>query len=50
MQNTFSDGTRRLILALMLGAMLVPFAPNTGSVAKQNNSSARIDAAHALVR
>ena len=51
MQIMFTGATRRLILALVLGATLVPLAPNTGAVvAKQQITAAeRIDIAHDLV-
>ena len=50
MQIIFTGATRRLILALLLGATLTPFAPNTGAVvAKQPITAAeRIDAAHQI--
>lgn len=40
---------RNLILALLLGAALVPFAPDTGTVVADTQFSHRIDTAHSLV-
>lgn len=40
---------RNLILALLLGAALVPFAPDTGIVVAETQFSHRIDTAHQLV-
>lgn len=46
------SAARRLLLALLLSALLVPFAPDTGSSvsAHQQSVGERIDTAHALVR
>jgi len=50
MQISFTGAARRLILALVLGATLVPLAPDTGAVvAKQQiTASERIDIAHTI--
>ncbi|BCJ89501.1 hypothetical protein IZ6_02360 [Terrihabitans soli] len=40
---------RNLILALLLGAALVPFAPDTGTVNADTQYSHRIDTAHRVV-
>jgi hypothetical protein len=40
---------RNLILALLLGAALVPFAPDTGTVSADTQFSHRIDTAHRIV-
>jgi len=40
---------RNLMLALLLGAALVPFAPDTGSVVADTQFSHRIDNAHKIV-
>jgi hypothetical protein len=40
---------RNLILALLLGAALVPFAPDAGTVSADTAFSHRIDTAHRLV-
>jgi hypothetical protein len=41
--------SRNLILALLLGVALVPFAPDTGKVVADTQFSHRIDTAHQLV-
>jgi hypothetical protein len=41
--------SRNLILALLLGIALVPFAPDTGTVVADTQFSHRIDTAHQLV-
>ena len=40
---------RNLVLALILGAALVPLAPDTGSVVAETQFSHRIDTAHDVV-
>lgn len=40
---------RNLILALLLGAALVPFAPDAGTVSAETQVSHRIDTAHRIV-
>jgi hypothetical protein len=49
MQFFVARASRNLILALLLGAALVPFAPDTGAVVAETQYSHRIDVAHQIV-
>jgi hypothetical protein len=49
MQILFARAWRNLILALLLGVILVPFAPDTGSVSADTQFSHRIETAHKIV-
>jgi hypothetical protein len=49
MPHSIARAWRNLILALLLGAALVPFAPDTGTVVAETQFSYRIDTAHQLV-
>jgi hypothetical protein len=40
---------RNLILALLLGVALVPFAPDAGTVSAETQVSHRIETAHRIV-